>query len=397
MRDGGTIAGGQLKSSTAGIALLIAAVPAPIGGASTGLAPVPAAVAAAPVALLVDLSAGQTLYARAADRRFQPASMTKAMSALVAFDLIKAGKLDPAAGVTVAPALSAQWAGKGTTLSLRAGEWITVARLIEGMITASANDATEVLAQHAAGSRKQWIALMNARARSLGMADSTFASPSGWPDGGKTLVTARDMVRLARALIEEHPQLYRRYFGHPAMAWRGGVLSSRNPFAGRFPGADGIKTGHTSQAGYNFLGAIERDGRRLVLLIGGAPNEAARAGAAGALAGWGYTAWESRPLVAKGQVVGAARVQGGADRQVELVPLRDWRLAIPRGSTARVTTRLVYRGPLRAPLEAGQVVAGLEVSIAGQPAHDIPLATRRRVTRAGPFDRVVNGLLELRL
>lgn len=364
--------------------------------APPGAVAVPTPLTEAPVAILVDLSAGQTLFARNADRPFRPASMTKAMSALVAFDLIKAGRLDPQRSVTVDPDLARQWSGQGTTLSLRGGERVRVEQLLEGMITASANDASEVLARHAAGSRAEWIRLMNDRARLLGMRDSTFASPSGWPDGGKTQVTARDMIRLARALIEEHPALYRRYFGHHAMVWRGASLVSRNPFAGQLAGADGIKTGHTREAGYNFLGAVERQGRRLVLLIGGAPSEAARASSARDLAEWGFAAWDSRPLVMAGQVVGEARVQNGSARTVALVPLRHWRIAVPRGSNARITTRVVYRGPLRAPLAAGQVVAGLEVTVAGLPPHDIPLATRQRVTRAGPFDRMVNGLLGLR-
>lgn len=378
--------------------LLLLAVTAAMPGRASGPAvanPVPATVAAVPVALLVDLSAGQTLYASHADRRFRPASMTKAMSALIAFDLIKAGQLDPNGWVLVDPAIARQWAGKGTTLNLRGGERVRVDQLIEGMITASANDATEVLARHAAGSRERWIALMNARARAIGMRDSRFASPSGWPDGGRTMVTARDMVRLARALIEQHPQLYRRYFGHPAMQWRGSSLASRNPFAGRVKGADGIKTGHTSEAGYNFLGALERDGRRLIVVISGTADEASRAAAARDLAEWGYAAWESRLLLARGQVVGRAKVQNGSARSVELVAQKDWRVAVPRTAQARVKTRLVYRGPLRAPLAAGQVVAGLEVTVDGQPPHDIPLATRQRVTQAGPFDRMVNGLLGL--
>ena len=321
--------------------------------------------------------------------------MVKAMSALVAFDLIKAGQLNPASSIIVDPDLARQWAGRGTTLSLRGGERVLVEQLIEGMVTASANDASEVLARHAAGSRAEWIRRMNTRARSLGMSGSTFASPSGWPDGGKTRVTAYDMIRLARALIEEHPALYRRYFGHHQMTWRGAALVSHNPFAGRVDGADGIKTGHTREAGYNFLGAVERDGRRLVLLIGGAPTEALRSSAARDLAEWGFAAWYSRPLVAAGQVIGRAQVQNGSARAVELVPLKDWRVAVPRGSNPRVTTRVIYRGPLRAPFEAGQVVAGLEVTVTGLPAHDIPLVTRQRVMQAGPFDRMVNGLLGL--
>lgn len=375
--------------------MIVLAAALSAGAARAGPQNAPAALDRVPVALLVDLSAGQTLLAKQPDRTFRPASMTKAMSALVAFDLIKAGRLDPNAIVSVDPGLARQWAGKGTTLSLRAGERISIDHLIEGMITVSANDAAEILARSAAGSRSGWIALMNARAGSLGMTKSIFASPSGWPDGGQTSVTARDMIRLARALIEEHPTLYRRYFGHPAMIWRGRTLTSRNPFIGKVDGADGIKTGHTREAGYNFLGAVERKGRRLILLVSGAPNEEDRAVAARALAEWGYAAWDSLPLVSAGQVVGRAQVQNGSARSVDLVPLRSWRIAVPHGSNALVRTRVVYRGPLRAPLEARQVVAGLEVTVGDQPPHDIPLATRQRVMSAGPFDRVVNGLLGL--
>lgn len=381
-----------MPSRLTAIAVALATLALP---ARAGQQLVPAGLEGVPVALLVDLSAGQTLYARHPDKPFRPASMTKAMSALVAFDLIKAGRLDPQTIVIVDPGLARQWSGKGTTLSLRAGERIGVDRLIEGMVTVSANDATEVLARFAAGQRAEWIRLMNLRARALGMDASTFGSPSGWPDGGKTMVTARDMIRLARALIEEHPDLYRSYFGHPAMAWRGTTLASRSPFAGQFEGADGIKTGHTREAGYNFLGAVERNGRRLVLLVGGAPSEAARAAAARALAEWGYSAWQSRPLVSAGQVIGTAQVQNGAQRAVELVALRSWQVAVPKGAKGKISTRIVYKGPLMAPLEAGQIVAGLEVKVGDQPAHDIPLATRQRVTRAGPFDRMANGLLGL--
>ncbi len=354
----------------------------------------PVAAREAPIALLVDLSAGQTLYARNADERFLPASMTKTMTALVAFDLIAAGRLREDARFVVSPR-AARLAGRGTTLSLRAGQRVTASDLLKGMITASANDAAMTLAEGALGGEAAWIAAMNARAKALGMADSTFASVNGLPDGGKTRVTARDMVRLARALIHDHPQLYRRYFAPHTMTWQGQTLFSRNPINGVVAGADGIKTGHTREAGYTFLGAVERDGRRLVLVIARAPDEASRAEAARRLAEWGYAAWDSRPLLRAGQIVGAARVQQGHARQVGLAPLRDWSVAMPKGGKAAVTTRIVYRGPLVAPLARGQVVAGLEVTVAGQPPHDIPLATTAAVNSAGPFDRLVNGLLGL--
>lgn len=354
----------------------------------------PVGASQAPIALLVDLSAGQTLFERNADQRFLPASMTKAMTALVALDLIAAGKLQERAVVTVSPR-AARLAGVGTTLSLRSGQQVSVSDLLRGVTIASANDATVALAEGALGSEGAWLAAMNARAKALGMADSYFASANGLPDGGRTQVTARDMVRLARALFHDHPQLYRRYFEPKTMEWQGLRLASRNPINGVVAGADGIKTGHTREAGYTFLGAVERDGRRLVLVVARAPDEASRAKAARGLAEWGYAAWDSQPLVRAGQFVGTAQVQQGAAREVGLMPLRDWRVALPKGSIAPVSTRIVYRGPLVAPLAKGQVVAGLEVTIAGQPPHDIPLATTAAVNSAGAFDRLVNGLLGL--
>ena len=210
--------------------------------------------AAAPIALLADLSSGQILFAREANQRFLPASMTKAMTALVAFDLIASGKLKETDRFTVRPDTASRWTGKGTTLNLRAGETITVHDLLMGTTTVSANDAAVVLAEGAAGSLSQWTATMNARAEALGMTGSHFASANGFPDGGKTYVTANDLVRLARALIQDHPQLYRRYFGQQAMQWHGARLRSHDPLSGVLPGADGIKTGHSLRRVSIFLG-----------------------------------------------------------------------------------------------------------------------------------------------
>ena len=276
-------------------------------------------------------------------KRFLPASMTKAMSALIAFDLIRAGKLREDAVFTVLPETAARWAGKGTTLNLRAGEQVRVGNLLMGLTTVSANDAAVVLAEGALGSNEAWLAAMNARARALGMNGSHFATPNGFPDRGQTYVTARDLMRLANALIGEHPQLYRRYFGHPAMDWRGARLTSHDPFAGGvLPGADGIKTGHTFEAGFNFLGAVERGGRRLVLVVAGVWSEPQRAAAAKALAEWGYAAWDSRPLGDAGMVVGQARVQQGDARRVPL--------ALPRKFTLSQIQR-VYEAVLERALD----------------------------------------------
>ncbi|HEX4848539.1 MAG TPA: D-alanyl-D-alanine carboxypeptidase family protein [Novosphingobium sp.] len=348
-----------------------------------------------PIGLLVDLSAGQTLYARNAEARMIPASMTKAMSALVAFDLIKAGKLRESDMVTVRPQTAARWAGKGTSLNLRAGEQVSVHDLLRGLNTVSANDAAVVLAEAALGSEAAWTRAMNRRAQELGMNASHFATSNGWPDGGKTYVTARDMVRPAQALIVEHPELYRRYIGRKSFAWRGAVLTSHDPLAEILPGADGIKTGFTSQAGYTFLGAVQREGRRLILVIGRAPSESARALAATELAEWGYARWDSRPFLDRSWIVGAARVQDGAVRQVPLSVARPFALTVPKGTKPPVAGRIIYSGPLRAPIGKGTVVAGLQVHMQGQPDHFLPLVATRDVARAGPIDRLRNGLLGL--
>lgn len=377
-------------------ALLLLAALLPGAAASRDVAlavPQPVPEAQAPILLLVDLSAGQTLFARGSEQPFLPASMTKAMTLLVAFDLIRAGKLAEDAMFTVRPETAARLSGKGTTLWLQAGEQVAVRDLLHGIATASANDAAVALAEGALGNEAAWIAAMNARAAALGMTGSSFASVNGLPDGGRTRVTARDMVRLAQALIVEHPELYRRYFGHREMDWKGRKLASRNPIAGVVPGADGIKTGHTREAGFTFLGAVERDGRRLVLVVGKSPTEADRARAARDIAEWGYAAWDGRPFLSADWVVGAVRVQGGDARSVPVAVARPFALSVPKGSQPKVTARIAYRGPVRAPIAAGQLVGGLEVRIEGQPPHYLPLVARRAVAKAGPIDRLVNGLL----
>ncbi|WP_309751634.1 D-alanyl-D-alanine carboxypeptidase family protein [Novosphingobium sp.] len=349
----------------------------------------------APIALLADLGAGQILFARDADKRLLPASMTKAMTALVAFDLIKNGKLDEAAVVTIRPETANRWAGKGATLNLRPGDQVRIGDLLMGTTTVSANDAAVALAEAASGSVDGFVAQMNARALVLGMKGSHFANPNGMPDGGATYVTANDLVRLATALIKDHPALYARYFGKKTMVWHGARMISHDPFAGVLPGADGIKTGHTREAGFNFLGAVARDGRRLVVVIGGAPSEPARAAAAMALAEWGYSAWRSAAFLPAGTVVGAARVQGGNQRTVPLVVPHAYALALPRGRQPSVTGRIIYTGPLSAPFEGGRQVGRLEISVPGQPVHSLPLVAGNAVSPAGPIDRIVNALLGL--
>ena len=347
-----------------------------------------------PVVMLVDTGAGQQLFARRADLPFVPASMTKVMTAYVAFELIAQGKLSLHQHITVSPETAAQWSGQGTSMYLKAGERVSVDMLLHGIATASANDASVVLAEGIAGDVPRWSAMMNGQAQKLGMKNSHFHTPNGWPDNGQTYVSAQDLVKLASAMIARHPRLYRHFFGQKRMVWHGQTLMSHDPTVGVVPGADGIKTGYTREAGYNFLGTAERDGRRLIMVIGGAKTGGQRAAAARNLLEWGFSRWQSRRLFEKDQVIGSARVQGGNARLVGLVTPRPVSFA-NYDPAAKISLSITYQGPLEAPLAKGQAVARLRISAANGVGAEVPLVTAQAVKTAGPLDRMWNGLMKL--
>lgn len=381
-----------------GIAVLTLALPAgavPSPEVPAGLPTPPAAVAEIPVFLAVDLSSHQVLAQHDADREFLPASMTKVMTAYVAFELMAKGQLKPEQTVTVSPEIASTWSSRGTGMRLKAGERVSVDKLLHGITTISANDACVALAEGAAGSTANWLALMNAEAKRLGMSRSRFGTPNGWPDRGVTHVSARDMVSLGQALIERHPGLYHRYFGHKTLVWRGTSQANHDPTIGLVPGADGIKTGHTNESGYSFLGTAIRDGRRIMIVIGGAPTEGSRARAARELLEWGFSAWETRRLFGKGTVVGQATVQDGEARLVNLVAPALLNVSVPHGARPKVDLTLRYRGPIVAPIAKGAPVGQLDVALDGQLAAQVPLVAGRDVPKAGPLDRLANGLAGL--
>lgn len=380
------------------LALLAAAVPmaVPADSPQFSLAP-PGATTAMPVVLLHDVGSGRALFERNANLRFVPASMAKVMTGYVVFELIEQGKLRPEQTFRVATGMAARFDASGSSMALKDGEQVSVDRLLQGLLTVSANDAAEVLAEGHAGSVAGWCALMNAEARRLGLTGSHFATPHGWPDGGKTYVSARDLVRLSEALIYRHPELYRRYFGRIRMDLPGGEGRNFDPVTGVVAGADGIKTGHTNEAGYNFLGTAERAGRRLVMVVAGAKSIAERAAASRALLEWGFAEWQTQPLFAAGAPVAEARVQNGAARRVALNAPYAIHAVMPRGTGTGTAPalRLIYQGPLIAPIAKGTKVAELEIAMPDETSSRVPLYAAEAVALAGPLDRLVNGLAGL--
>lgn len=347
----------------------------------------------APIGLLVDLSTGQTLFAREAERRFAPASITKVMSAYTAFQLLSKDRLDLSQVMTVRPETFDKWSRVGSTMFLPRDAQVTVGQLLMGVTAVSANDGAAVLAEGAAGSVDNWVALMNANARRLGMRDSHFATPNGWPDGGATYTSARDLVKLASATISEHPNLYTAFFGKPGFSYGGITQRNHDPISGVVQGADGLKTGYTDQAGYTFLGSAERDGRRLVMVVAASDTARARDRASRSLMEWGFAAFDHHKLLPVDHAVAMAQVQNGSKTEVALVADGPLSVTVPRGTRPAVAMSVHYDGPIRAPVEAGETLGRLHVAIEGMPSYSIPLKAGERVEKAGPLLRVRNGIL----
>lgn len=391
----------RLKVVMVGLSMVLAGLPAQAAAPEAAPKPVsldPLATMPridAPIALMLDVGSGRVLYARDPHRRFVPASITKIMTSYVAFDLISKGKLRLDQRIPIRPETFRKWRNVGSTMFLPAEAQPTVAELIEGIVTVSANDACVVLAEGATGSVPAFTALMNAAAAELGMRDSHFNTPNGWMDEGETYVTAADLATLSGALMTRFPDLYRRFYGHSQMTWNGITQPNHNPLYGHTEGADGVKTGFTNEAGYGFVGSAQRHGRRLVMVLGGYDRPIDRTNQSRAFIEWGFAAWDAKALYRRGANVGTAVVQGGEAREVTLVAPHDLSLTMPKGTTSNYTLSVRYKGPLKAPIRKGETVASLLVRVPGEAVHVLPLAAGSDVPRGGVLARLRNGALGL--
>lgn len=355
----------------------------------------------APVAFLTDLSTGAILYSKDADRRMPPASMAKMMTVYVAFDLIKSGELKLDQQFEVRPETWKQWHGPaaGSTMFLSTGEKVSVENLLKGIVTLSGNDACVVLAEGISGTEAAFANLMNQRAKKLGLTNSHFGNSNGWPDNGVTYVTARDLAKLATATIQDHRALYKRFYSLPSFTW-GKTLgagsditqANRDPLLGRVAGADGLKTGHTEEAGYGFTGSAEQNGRRLVMVMAGLTSSNQRISESVKFMDWGFRAWQAKPIVAKGRKVETAEVQLGAANSVGLVAPENLTATMPAGVAPDIQLRVVYDGPIKAPIKAGQHIADLVVTTPDMPPQRLPLVAESDVGEAGFFGRAWSGL-----
>ncbi|MEO8141269.1 MAG: D-alanyl-D-alanine carboxypeptidase family protein [Sphingomicrobium sp.] len=381
--------------STVSLALMSSAAPAKAPPFDTG----------ARVAYLIDLSSGAVLLDKNGDRRMPPASMAKMMTTNVAFELIDKGDLALTRMCNVRPETWQKWHGPeaGSTMFLSPGEQVSVENLLYGIVVLSGNDASVVLAECIAGTEEAFANVMNENAKRLGLTGSRFGNSNGWPDEGRTYVTAHDLATLARAEIQNHPKLYKQFYGRTSFTW-GKTLGSgqaitqanRNPLLGKVAGADGLKTGHTEEAGYGFTGSAEQNGRRLIMVVAGLDSFGNRISESVRLMEWGFNAWQTKPLFKAGATVGIARVQMGSESEVGLVAPRDMAVTIPAGVLSKVTgMKIRYQGPLKPGFKKGDHIADLVVTTADSGEQVMPLVAAEAVGEAGFFGRIWIGLRQL--
>ena len=269
---------------------------------TSSLAQTPTFNTDAPIAYMTDLSSGAVLFEKDADRQIPPASMAKIMTVHVAFDLIDKGELKLDDTFTVQRKTWEKWNNQGSSMFLPVGDKVSVRDLLHGIVTMSGNDACVVLADGIAGNEEAFVQLMNKKAKELGMENSRFGNSNGWPDEGRTVVTARDLATLSAATISRYPKLYQDFYGQKEFRWNNITQSNRNPLLGKVEGADGLKTGHTEEAGYGFAGSAKQKDRRLVMVLAGLDSYNGRIDESVEFMNWGFANWKSKELFKKGTV-----------------------------------------------------------------------------------------------
>ncbi|MBB5696085.1 D-alanyl-D-alanine carboxypeptidase family protein [Muricoccus pecuniae] len=357
-----------------------APAPPPGSPASTPLGPVDTI---ARQALIIDADTGAVLLEKNADERMPPSSMSKLMTMYVVFDLLKQGRLRLDQEL---PVTERAWRMGGSKMFVQIGNQVKVEDLIRGVIIQSGNDACIVLAEGISGSETQFAETLNEYGKRLGLNASNFRNATGWPDPEHRM-TCRDLATLARHIINDFPEYYRIY-SERSFRWNDINQENRNPLLGRVAGADGLKTGHTEDAGYGLTGSAKRGDRRLILVVNGLPSMAARREETERLMEWGFREFENVALFRASDTIEEAPVYLGEQLKVPLVGGRDVVLTLPRQWRRSLQVKLRYDTPIPAPVAKGQELGRLEVSGAGVPPMTVPLLAGADVARLGLIPRI---------
>jgi D-alanyl-D-alanine carboxypeptidase (penicillin-binding protein 5/6) len=305
------------------------------------------------------------------------------MTTYVVFDLIKQGKIDPARKVQVNPESWRKWERVGSTMFLKPKQKVPISDLLHGVVTLSGNDAAIVLAEGVSGTEKEFVTLMNHTAQRLGMKDTVFGTANGWPDRKRTVTTAHDLAILAHRTITDFPALYRQYYGLRKYSWNGITQINRNPILHHVQGADGMKTGHTSEAGYCFTGTAARDGRRLILVVAGLASAEERQKESIRLLEYGFKDWRSVQISRAGSKVASLPVQHGVEDRISVMTPRNFSLSLPVRSPPRYKLVVRYDRPVKAPVKKGSKLAKLVVVFDDGTVKETALVASSSIQKAG--------------
>ena len=350
---------------------------------------------AVPAAILLDPDSDSVLFEKNGDQLVAPASLAELMTLEYVFNEIVQGrlKLEDEFIISENAWRKGGAPSHGSTMFAALHSRVKVDALLHGIIVDSANDACIALAEGLAGNESAFADLLNKRARTIGLEKSTFTNATGYSDPNLR-VTVRELARLARHIMQTYPDFYP-YFAEREFSWNNIRQTNRNPLLAMGIGADGLKTGDTAEAGFNLVGSAVEEGLRLIVVVTGAKSEKERAEEARKLLDWGFHGFASRLLFAEGQTIGEAKVFGGNVSYVPLVGPGPVRVMMPRNTSERLLARIVYTGPVPAPIQRGQPIGKLKVWRGDSLALEVPLKAAEDVGPGSMPQRAMDAATEL--
>lgn len=341
-------------------------------------------------AIAIDFETGDVLFSKNADQRMPTSSMSKVITMAVVFDALKANELQLDSTLKVS---EKAWRKQGSKMFVEVNKEVKVEDLIRGVIVQSGNDATIVLAEGISGSEDAFAQRLNDKAQELGMENSHFVNASGWPDDDH-YSTASDLAKLGHALIKDYPEYYK-YYSETEFEFNDIKQPNRNPLLYRNIGADGIKTGHTEAGGYGLIGAGERDGRRVIIVLNGLESSKDRASEAARLLDWALIKFENKKLFSAGEQVDDVLVRYGQVPKVSLTAGVDIFVTVPKRFKDDLQSEAQLDAPLVAPIEKGQKVGVLNIQVPGRADIAVPLVAAEAVAEKGFIGKALDQAVEL--
>ena len=338
---------------------------------------------AAKQAYIVDLQTGAVLLDKDSNTPSPPASLSKLMTIYMVFEKLKRGELSLDDKFVVS---RKAWKAGGSKMFVEVDKQVRIEDLLRGIIVQSGNDASIVLAEGLSGSEAAFVDTMNRKAREIGLGDSHFVNATGWP-ADNHMMSPRDVATLARRIIEEFPEYYP-YFAEKSFRYNKIKQGNRNPLLYRDTGADGLKTGYTQASGYGLAASAIRNGRRIMMVLTGLPSARKRSLEARRLLNWAFRSFRNYTLFERGTVVEQAEVWFGVEDTVPLVAESDIKISLPRASRRGLKVKVVYEGPVPAPIEKGVQVAKLVIAAPQFETVEVPLAAGADIRRLGALGRL---------